>query len=389
MAYPEAKSARILIRGVNWLGDAVMTTPALQRLRQAIPNAYLALLTPDKLAALWQHHPSLDAVLTFSANEGPWAVARRLRAVRFQTALVLPNSPRSALEPWLAGIPDRIGLKRPWRNWLLTRVVPPRADHLQMRKRSSREISRLVRANEPAFTARPFSAALGGNSSTHQIHDYLHLASALGANPEPLPPLLRVITGEVQETALKFNLASGGEDRFFGLAPGAQYGPAKRWPLDKFIEAGRAIQKHAPCSWLLLGGEGDKQIANELTSALIDSSAALKARVHNLAGRTSLRELCALLRLCRVLLTNDSGPMHVAAALETPVVAIFGSTSPLLTGPGIPGDARHRVLSCAVPCAPCFRRVCPIDLRCMTGVGIQQAVQAVIEAASHKTQILH
>src|SRR5208282_2680845 len=103
MTQPDSDAARILIRGVNWLGDAVMTTPALQRLRQALPAAHLALLTHEKLTDLWLHHPALDNVLTFSSQDTPWSVGRRLRGEGFQSALILPNSPRSALETWLAG----------------------------------------------------------------------------------------------------------------------------------------------------------------------------------------------------------------------------------------------------------------------------------------------
>src|SRR5664279_6027898 len=117
---------RILVRGVNWLGDAVMTTPAMQRLREALPEAHITLLTPQKLSDLWQGHPSLNAVLTFSSGESPWSVAGRLRAESFQTALVLPNSPRSALEVWLARVPQRIGYSRPCWSWLLTRAISPR-----------------------------------------------------------------------------------------------------------------------------------------------------------------------------------------------------------------------------------------------------------------------
>jgi heptosyltransferase-2 len=100
----------------------------------------------------------------------------------------------------------------------------------------------------------------------------------------------------------------------------------------------------------------------------------------NLAGKTNLGELCAGLKLCRTLLTNDSGPMHVAAALGTPVVALFGSTSPELTGPGLPGDARHQLLRANAPCSPCFLRECPIDFRCMNGINVERAVEAVLRA---------
>src|SRR3974377_643248 len=126
------RPGRILVRGVNWLGDAVMTTPALQRLREHFPQSRITLLTHEKLAELRLRHASVDAVLTFAPGESPFSVAARLRAEQFDTALVLPNSPRSALEVRLGGTPWRVGLARPWRNWLLTQAVPPRADDLKM-----------------------------------------------------------------------------------------------------------------------------------------------------------------------------------------------------------------------------------------------------------------
>ena len=129
--------------------------------------------------------------------------------------------------------------------------------------------------------------------------------------------------------------------------------------------------------WIAFGGVEDASL-NEQIARLAGSN------VVNVAGKTTLRELMALLKLCRVLLTNDSGPMHVAAAFGTPVVVPFGSTSPELTGPGLPGDARHFLLRANVPCSPCFRRTCPIDLRCMTGITVTSVVEAVLQAASAK-----
>ena len=118
---------KILLRGLNWLGDAVMSTPALLRLRQARPSAHITLLSPEKLAGLWQDQPFLDEVLAFSASESIWQVSRRLRRENFSEAVALPNSIRSALELWLAGIPRRVGLARPGRGFFLTRALPPRA----------------------------------------------------------------------------------------------------------------------------------------------------------------------------------------------------------------------------------------------------------------------
>ena len=136
----------------------------------------------------------------------------------------------------------------------------------------------------------------------------------------------------------------------------------------------RAIQSRMNCHWVILGGKADV----ELSASIADKITHHAPRTTNVSGQTSLRELMALLRLSRVLLTNDTGPMHVAAALGTPVVVPFGSTSPELTGPGLPGDARHRLLKSDAPCAPCFLRECPIDFRCMTSISVERVVQAVL-----------
>ena len=157
---------KILVRGVNWLGDAVMATPALQRLRAAYPEAHITLLTPAKLADLWRGHPSLDAVMTFTGGESAWSVGRRLRAERFSTAVVFPNSPRSALEVFLAQIPQRIGTRGRWRSFFLTQPLPPRPDVVLMRKRTVAEIQRRV---ETGAARETFPA------SAHHIHHYLHL----------------------------------------------------------------------------------------------------------------------------------------------------------------------------------------------------------------------
>ena len=374
---------RVLVRGVNWLGDAVMTTPALQRLREALPAAHITLLTQEKLADLWQRHPSLDAVITFSGGESLWSVARRLRAERFETALVLPNSPRSALEVWLARIPQRVGYNRPWCSWLLTQALSPRPGKVQMPRRSVREVKRLIRLPKAAPS---LAAARPQDRGTHQIHDYLHLAATLGANPAPLPPRLEITVEELRTAEMAVAQAvvrasrlpprAGGTPVLLGLSPGAEYGPAKRWPAENFAAVAREVsRKIGTCAWLAFGGPGDGQICGEIARLAGNG-------VLNMAGKTSLRQLMALLKLCRVVLTNDTGPMHVAAALGTPVVVPFGSTSPELTGPGLPGDTHHELLTSAAPCAPCFRRACPIDFRCMTGIRPAPVIEAVLQAIS-------
>ena len=385
----QGSAPRILVRGVNWLGDAVMTTPALLRLRETFPAAHIALLAPAKLADLWKHHPAVNEVISFSDDEGIWKVSRKLRygsgpeilrgaqekfhagpveiPPRYDLALVLPNSPRSALEVFLAGIPQRIGYARPWRNFFLTRVVAPRAEAVKMHKRTAAEIRKLVSDNAKLQTQ---NAKL--SPAAHQIHEYLHLAAALGANPEPVAPQLTVTLEEVEAAKVKFGLDKISQP-VFGLNPGADYGPAKRWPVEKFIAAAKEIQRQTNCAWILFGGKGNAELAGRIAAELHHSSFI----IHNLSARTSLRELMALLKCCRVLLTNDTGPMHVAAALGTPVVVPFGSTSPELTGPVFSANAR--ILKSDAPCAPCFLRECPIDFRCMNGISVDRIVKAVLK----------
>jgi lipopolysaccharide heptosyltransferase II len=375
---------RILVRGVNWLGDAVMTTPALIRLREKFTGDCITLLTPEKLRELWTPHPAVDEVISFAAGDGVWSVGRKLRAGKFDLALVLPNSPRSALETWLAGIPQRVGYSRPLRNIFLTRAIPARAGQVKMRKLTSAQIKKRI-ASKPdhatGFTAKAATA--------HQLHEYLHLVAKLGASLEPTPPNLIVTPADEETVVRKFRLTKTlNEARpIFGLNPGAEYGPAKRWPVERFISAAREIQRQTNCFWVIFGGKSDLLLAEQIRSALPTASkqgesGSAQHPALNLAGQTSLRELMALLKLCRVLLTNDTGPMHVAAALGTPVVVPFGSTSPELTGPGLPGDRRHDFLKSGAPCSPCFRRECPIDFRCMNDISSERVMQALLQAIS-------
>ena len=387
--------ARILIRGVNWLGDAVMTMPALMQLRETFPDSHIALLTPEKLKDLWTSHPAVNETIPFAPGESIFAIGRKLRRwgeatdepalarqiprlretparknavpTLFDLSLVLPNSPRSAMEMWLAGIPQRIGYARPWRNFFLTQAITPRAEAMRMRKLSVAEIKNLISQTQDPRPKTP--------STAHQIHEYLHLVAALGANPEPIAPQLFVSPEEIETARKKFGLDKITQP-IFGLNPGAEYGPAKRWPAERFIAVAKEIQKRTNSVWLIFGGKNDTDIANQIEYAIRNPQSAIR----NLSGQTSLRELMSLVKLSRVLLTNDSGPMHVAAALGTPVVVPFGSTSPELTGPGLPDDTRHRLLKSDAPCSPCFRRECPIDFRCMNGISVERVVEAVLQA---------
>ena len=333
---------RILVRGVNWLGDAVMSTPGLQRLREAAPDSEITLLTQAKLADLFHGYPHVDDVMTFEAGEGVFSVARRLREKCFELAYVFPNSHRSALEAHLARIPQRIGYGR---RWLLTRSFPRPAG--RMRKRSTAEIKALIAGNAGRET---FPEA------AHHVHHYLGLIPGSWC-----PPRLYVSDDEVNEARKRLP----DQKLWLGLNPGAEYGPAKRWPVERFIEAANRLQKKLNCGWILFGGANDKTLTAQIAGACPNAI--------DLAGKTTLRELSALFRCCKVVLTNDTGPMHLAAAVGVPVVVPFGSTSAELTGP--PAGA----IVGNVPCAPCFRRECPIDFRCMRSIEVDQVVQETLK----------
>jgi heptosyltransferase II len=360
-----AERDSILVRGVNWLGDAVMTTPALLRLRQARPKARITLLSPEKLAGLWEGQPFVDEVLTFSDAENVWQVGRRLREKEFTAGIAFPNSIRSALELWLAGIPRRIGVARTGRSLFLTETVPPPPAALEMQKRPVADIRRRIEDGGTPVRYPP---------EAHHVHHYLRLTAALGASAEPMAPRIEVSNEDLGTVRGKFGL-KGAEGRpWFGLNPGAEYGPTKRWPRERFVETAKILQGKTQCRWMVFGGAGDLALAETISS---DIEGATGEAPLNLAGRTTLRELAAALKICDFVLTNDSGPMHLAAAVGAPLVAIFGSTSPELTGPVF--SARARVVRGDAPCAPCFRRECPIDLRCLRSIETEQVVAAALE----------
>jgi heptosyltransferase II len=307
---------RILVRSSNWLGDAVMSVEAVRRIKRGRPDAELTMLTPQKLVELWRTVPEVDVIIPIDPGENAWQVAQKLQG-GFEAAILFPNSPRSGLEAWLARIPRRVGYRRPWRNFLLNQFIP-----------------------EPEAAKEP----------VHDSKVFLRIAERIGADmDEPLPEMPR----------------KEAEPRTIGISPGAEYGPAKRWPY--FGQAAKALADKHQLNWLIFGTATERALAEEVAQQ-IGSTAT------NLAGKTSLAGLIEQLPRCQLLLTNDTGTMHLAAHLGVPTVAIFGSTEPALTGPI---GNRNIVLRHKVECSPCFRRTCPIDFRCMEGVKVPDVVAAV------------
>lgn len=366
---PNVSVDRILVRSVNWLGDAVMTTPALIRLRERFPRASIHILTPQKLTQLWEHFPGIQGVMTFAPDEGFVSVARRIRAERFDLGIAFPNSTRTALELWAGGVRHRVGYGGRGRFLLLNHRVDRAPSYRVMHKRSPEEVRRLL-ANPTPMDAIPAEA--------HQLYHYLHLVSATGASGEATPPQLAVTDSETKAFRATFLEGISEDTGLLGLNAGAEYGPAKRWPEDRFVAAASAVAQQTGMGWLLFGGPADRPLTERIEQAM--RAKGVSSPIFNVAGRTSLRQLMAGLKSCRVLLTNDSGPMHVAAALGTPVVVPFGSTSPELTAPGLPGDPKHQLLRAFAPCSPCFQRECPVDFRCMEGIRVELVIDALKRA---------
>ena len=327
----DLKPFRILIRASNWLGDAAISAPAIRAIKYGRPDAHITVAAPLKIASIWRLIPEVDAIVPLKGRSLLAAVGSIRREPRFDVAILFPNSLRVALEAWLAGVPRRVGYRGHSRSWLLNQVVA--------------ESSRL-------------------GPPEHQAFHYLHIAHELGARAD-LRDLVHVnAVGHVDLSRAKI-----------ALCPGAEYGPAKRWLPERFAETAKAVADQSPVQWILFGTKSDALIGEQISQALGDSCV-------NRIGQTTLDQLIDELRECRLLLTNDTGTMHLASLLGVPVVAIFGSTDPRLTGPLGSG---HTILRHQVECSPCFLRTCPIDFRCMKAVGVEEVTQAVLSILPRST----
>ena len=320
---PKLKPFRILIRASNWLGDSVISMPAMRAIKAGRPDAHITVAAPEKTAAVWKLVPEVDQVISLTSRSLFDAVRLIRRQPIFDVAILFPNSLRTALEAWLAGVPRRVGYRGHYRRWLLNQIIPERPK-------------------------------LG--PVEHQVVHYLQISREAGGLSEP--PEVRMPWPRVK---------SNGATAKLGLCPGAEYGPAKRWLPERFAEVAAAVSAQRPVQWILFGTSGDTEIG-----AAIEASAG--ANWINRIGQTTIDQLIAELRECTLLLTNDTGTMHLATVLGVPVVAVFGSTEPGLTGP-LGGGCR--VLRHQVECSPCFLRECPIDFRCMKAVKVDEVVESV------------
>jgi len=335
---------KILVRAPNWIGDAVMAIPALEAIRAARADAEIAILAQLGVADVYRGQPFADRMMVYARrgeHAGFWGrerLIRGLRRERFDCAVLLQNAFEAAWIAWRAGIPERIGYARDARSLLLTKAI-----------------------RVPA----------AGEIPAHESHYYLELlrrAGWISARPDAGAIVLRIdkAAGDAAEASLvKFGLRTGAMR--CAMAPGAAYGSAKCWLPERYAAvADRLISEH-DADVIFFGGAGEEEIGEKIQSAM-------RGRAISLVGKTRVSELAPLLSRCSVFLGNDSGAMHVAAAVGLPVVGIFGPTEPEGTSPVTP---QFTLIREPVSCSPCFLRKCPIDHRCMTRIEADRVFRAV------------
>jgi heptosyltransferase-2 len=334
----------ILIIAPNWIGDAVMTQPLLANLKAQFPNSKIDVLASTWVAPIYRAcsevHQVIEAKLEHKQLQ--WSLrkklAKEIQAQNYQACFVLPNSLKSALIPWLANIPFRIGYRGEMRFGLINLSLP-----------------------NPSKINRP-----------PMVEHYLALSHILEDGGSPPPPALipKLNVSKVAQLSVESKLAGENinSDSIYIFCPGAEYGPTKRWPIEHF--AGLAIdllKDQSNAQIILLGGKGDHRIAQDI----IQKSGHI-SNLHNWCGATSLDEAIALIGMAKAVVSNDSGLMHIAAALKTPQVAIFGSSDPNHTPPL---SEKAKVIWLNLPCSPCHKKECPlVHLKCLNDILPQQVL---------------
>ena len=336
---------KILIRATNWVGDAIMALPALRAVRKRFADAEISILALSYVGDIYQDQQICDEIIRYDRGGihagigGRERLAAELREKDFDVALLLQNAFDAAWVVWRAGIPKRIGYSRDARGFLLTEAVRvPRADEI------------------PA----------------HEKFYYLELLRRIGwvdSLADDAVISLHV-PQQNRRRAAEFLLGAGSRPNAlrFAVGAGASYGSAKCWPPDRFAEALNRLQTQSDADVILFGTPPEARVSEAIAEGL-------RRAPIDLAGKTAIADLPALLSQCHLFLGNDSGAMHVAAAVGLPVVAIFGPTDPLGTAPVTP---RSRIVQEKPYCSPCFLRHCPTDHRCMMSIS-PEAVEAAAQ----------
>jgi heptosyltransferase-2 len=332
---------RLVIRSPNWLGDAVLALPAMAAVRRHFPDAHLTVAAVPSVAALFREETGVRPDRVMELPDTTRAAVAALEGGAFDAGLLFPNSFRSAWQMARAGIGERWGFATAGRGLLLTRRSPraPRSD------------------------------------ARHQVDYYRALVRGLQIACDDGPPVLRASEASLERArALVRQRGVPSAARLVAVAPGAAYGSAKQWPPDRVAAVLARLVRQADVTAVLVGASHDRQAAREIESWFRAHAPDAAGRVVDLVGRTSLGALVGLTSWCEVFVSNDSGAMHVAAALGRPVVAIFGPTDERVTGP----IGAHDVITAQVFCRPCQLRDCPIDHRCMKRITVDQVFAAAL-----------
>jgi heptosyltransferase II len=344
---------KILIRATNWVGDAIMALSALRAARKRFPDAEIAIVARPYVAEIYRDQEVCNQLIEYDPKgshagfSGRERLAAELRAQKFDVALLLQNAFDAAWLAWRAHIPERIGYARDGRSLLLTKPVPlPRH----------------------------------GEILPHEKFYYLellHRAGWLGAVPDETFIGLRV-SEEKRRSAEEFLCKSGTRQGALRIAigAGASYGSAKCWPPPRFAEVANRLQSEVDADVILFGTSAEAGVSTAI-------SAAMRRSPIDLTGKTAIAELPALLSQCHLFIGNDSGAMHVAAAVGLSVVAVFGPTDPRGTSPVTP---RCSIVQQRPYCSPCFLRRCPTDHRCMTAITADM-VEAAARPWLHSIQV--
>ena len=329
--------SKILVRATNWVGDAVMSLPALRAIRERFPKAEISVLARPWVADLYARESWCSRILPYTAARGArdWAakyrIATVLRRGRFDCAILLQNAFEAAALAWAAWIPVRIGFDRDGRGLLLTKAVPvPNA----------------------------------GEIPEHQRYYYLELLRRAGVIAA-IPKVDAIRLEGIEEAALAGRPLLRG--CVVGVSPGAAYGSAKQWLPERFAESAVRLAGELGGGVAVFGSGDERPLCEEVASAVRRAG----VEAIDFAGETTLREFIDMAAACRVFLTNDSGAMHIASAVGVPMVAVFGATDHIATGPT--GELA-RIVREPVSCSPCLLRECPIDHRCMTAVSSERVV---------------
>lgn len=337
---------KILVRGTNWIGDAAMSVPALRELRRIFPDAAISLHTPAWTEGLFVDVPFIDELVTFEKSK--WKIkqvydnSQFLRDDDFDLAILMPNSFEAALTSFLTRIPRRIGYNKDVRGLLLTDPIP--VPEWKNRRHEVFYYLNLVAEIE--------RRVLGKDTVSHAV------------------PNMALDISQARTNAAAIMLTDAGidpEKKTVALGVGSQNSRAKRWPADRYAQLSDLIGTRAEMNVVLLGSESELDVANEVAQL-----ATLKPV--NLAGATDLAEVMAILGVIDLLVSNDMGLAHIAAAVGTPSVILFGPTNPATTRPF--SDHAH-VIQKRVECSPCMLRDCPIDHRCMTRITVDEVFSEV------------